>query len=163
MLAQMPCAAYRIDCGWASIDPGGGKPYDFASTDWYVKLARETGHAPILMMLGYFPQWAAPFDDPSNEAKMSAYRRAIRAIVQRYADQVDYWEAWNEPFGFWFGSDNQAYLEKGSAMLLAVQKTVWEAVRELAPAPRPQVPELPRLEVDLGEYDRLLAGQEVAV
>lgn len=39
----------------------------------------------------------------------------------------------------------------------------WDAVRELAPAPRPQVPELPRLEVDLGEYDCLLAGREVAV
>jgi len=39
----------------------------------------------------------------------------------------------------------------------------WEAVRELAPAPRPQVPELPRLEVDLGEYDCLLAGREVAI
>jgi len=133
MLHQMPCAAYRIDCGWAAVDPGGGKPYDFASTDWYVNLVRETGHAPVLMMVGYSPAWASPFDDPTDEAKMSAYRRAVRAIVQRYADRVDYWEAWNEPYGFWFGGDSDAYMEKGPAMLMAVQKTVWEAVRELDP------------------------------
>jgi hypothetical protein len=140
MLHQMPCAAYRIDCGWAYIDPGGAMPYQFGPTDWYVKLVRETGHAPILMMLGYFPDWAAPFDDPTDEAKMSAYRRAVRAIVQRYADQVDYWESWNEPFGFWFGGDSQAYLEKGPAMLLAVQRTVWEAVREFDPTARVLTP-----------------------
>ncbi len=133
MLHQMPCAAYRIDCGWGIIDPGGGKPYDFESTDWYVNLVRETGHAPVLMMVGYFPAWASPFDDPADEAKMSAYRRAIRAIVQRYADRVDYWEAWNEPYGFWFGGDSDAYMEKGPGMLMAVQRTVWEAVRELDP------------------------------
>lgn len=39
----------------------------------------------------------------------------------------------------------------------------WDAVRELAPIPRPQVPELPRLRVNLEEYDSLLVGQEVAV
>ena len=133
MLHQMPCAAYRIDCGWGSIDPGGGKPYQFESTDWYVNLVRQTGHAPVLMMVGYTPEWANPFDDPTDEAKMGAYRRAVRAIVARYADQVDYWEAWNEPYGFWFGGDPEAYLKKGPAMLLAVQKTVWEAVRELDP------------------------------
>jgi len=140
MLQQMPCAAYRIDCGWATIDPGDGKPYRFESTDWYVDLVRQTGHAPVLMMVGYYPDWAAPFDDPTDEAKMSAYRRAIRAIVQRYADRVDYWESWNEPFGFWFGGDDQVYLEKGPAMLLAVQKTVWEAVREFDPTARVLTP-----------------------
>jgi hypothetical protein len=39
----------------------------------------------------------------------------------------------------------------------------WDAVLELAPAPRPQVPEMPRLQVNLEEYDSLLVGQEVAV
>lgn len=39
----------------------------------------------------------------------------------------------------------------------------WSAVLELAPVPRPQVPEMPRLRVNLAEYDCLLAGQEVAV
>lgn len=39
----------------------------------------------------------------------------------------------------------------------------WDAVRELAPIPRPQAPELPKLRVNLVEYDSLLAGQEVAV
>lgn len=38
----------------------------------------------------------------------------------------------------------------------------WAAVLELAPVPRPQVPEMPKLRVNLAEYDGLLAGKEVA-
>jgi len=38
----------------------------------------------------------------------------------------------------------------------------WELVLELAPLPRPQLPELAPLLVDLGEYDRLLTTDEVA-
>jgi len=37
----------------------------------------------------------------------------------------------------------------------------WNAVLELAPGPRPDLPELPPLEVNLGEYDRLLCGEGV--
>lgn len=37
----------------------------------------------------------------------------------------------------------------------------WHAVVEFAPGPRPQLPELPALVVDLTEYDHLLAGRKV--
>jgi hypothetical protein len=39
----------------------------------------------------------------------------------------------------------------------------WHLVLELAPVPRPQIPDLPPLRVDLGEYDRLLASEGVAI
>jgi hypothetical protein len=37
----------------------------------------------------------------------------------------------------------------------------WNAVAEFAPAPRPDLPDLPALEVDLAEYDHLLNATEV--
>ena len=133
LVHELPCSAYRIDCGWAYVEPERGKPYRFESTDAYVDLVRSKGHCPVLMMLGYQPGWANPFDDPTDQAKLDAYRAAIRAIVKRYAGVVDYWEAWNEPGGFWFGGRDEEYLTKGPPMLLAVQKIVWEAVREFDP------------------------------
>ncbi len=133
LVHELPCSAYRIDCGWAYIEPEQGKPYRFESTDAYVDLVRSRGHCPVLMMLGYQPGWANPFDDPTDQAKLDAYRSAIRAIVKRYAGAVDYWEAWNEPDGFWFGGHDEEYLAKGPPMLLAVQKIVWDAVREFDP------------------------------
>ncbi len=39
----------------------------------------------------------------------------------------------------------------------------WNAVMELAPGPRPQLPEMLQLKVNLAEYDCLLGGQEVAI
>ena len=39
----------------------------------------------------------------------------------------------------------------------------WNAVLELAPGPRPQLPDMPKLTVNLAEYDCLLGGQEVAI
>lgn len=140
LLPELPCSAYRIDCGWAYVEPRRGEAYDFARTDAYMSLVRDAGRSPVLMMLGYQPGWAGAFSDPTDEALMASHRAAIRAIVQRYADEVDYWEAWNEPSGFWFGAAGADWLGKGPAMLLAVQKTVWEAVRELDPTARVLTP-----------------------
>ena len=39
----------------------------------------------------------------------------------------------------------------------------WCVVREFAPVPRPQLPEMMRFEVNLAEYDHLLEGTEVAI
>lgn len=39
----------------------------------------------------------------------------------------------------------------------------WNAVLEFAPAPRPELPDLPPLKANLAEYDHLLQGEEVAV
>ena len=39
----------------------------------------------------------------------------------------------------------------------------WETVLALAPGPRPELPVLAPLKVDLSEYDRLLAREEVSV
>jgi hypothetical protein len=39
----------------------------------------------------------------------------------------------------------------------------WNVVLEFAPGPRPELPELPPLEVNLAEYDHLLRGKEAVV
>lgn len=138
----LPCQIFRVDgpgC-WPSVEGKKGV-YSFASADWCIPATRKFGGAKSLMLLGYDPGWAQPLLNPAETEKLDHWRDYVRAVVRRYRDQVDYWEVWNEPYGFWFGGwgnerkklFQKDYAEECGPILGAVIRVASEVIRQEDP------------------------------
>ena len=91
---------YRNVC-----NPVDGK-WDFSIPDASVKLSRDYS-IKILPILSEVEMSESVFHH------MDAWKEYVRRIVSRYADQIDYWEIWNEPNldHFWKDPDPGRYLQ----------------------------------------------------
>jgi hypothetical protein len=77
-------------------DPNGYP--GFARYDRLVREARARDMRILLTVSGPVPRWATR-DRDSTVTRPSATRfgRFMRAVIRRYADDVDHWSIWNEP------------------------------------------------------------------
>jgi hypothetical protein len=124
-LASAGATWVRVDVGWSTLQPNGPGPFDM----WYVDLldaviegAKQRG-LKVIFDLWQTPSWAsdsghayAPPRDPADFAD------AVGRAAQRWGDDVDAWEIWNEPNldSFFEGTDPATY----TALLCAAYPAV---------------------------------------
>jgi hypothetical protein len=86
----------RLDFLWGDIEPEQGN-FDFAKYDRIVQLLKKKG-IQILGILHYSTDWASAcgsWNCPPKDNKF--FIKYAGLVIQRYKDQVKYWELWNEP------------------------------------------------------------------
>lgn len=126
-LAEAGAGWVRVDVGWQTLQPNGTGPFD----KWYAGLvddvlagAQERG-LKVILDLWLTPAWASaggsPYAPPSEPAD---YAAAIGTAAERWADDVDAWEIWNEPnFDTFFeGADPGVYTRLLCAAYPAVKE-----------------------------------------
>jgi polysaccharide biosynthesis protein PslG len=95
---------------WNQIEVAPGT-YEFDRLDAIVETSEDRGARPVLVM-GFTPSFHA--EDPSsptaraNMPDLNAWKAWVRAVVERYGDQLDY-QIWPEPniVGNWTGTPEQ--------------------------------------------------------
>ena len=117
----------RTDFLWGDIEPKKGE-FDFAKYDRIVELLKSKG-IHILGILHYSVDWAsgcAEWNCPPKDNKLFV-NYAVK-VMQRYKDQVKYWEIWNEP-------DSEIYWKQqdGLKSYCVLLKDVYLAAKEIDP------------------------------
>jgi hypothetical protein len=114
---------------WMTLEPSEGD-WRWDVSDGFIKSFKNAG-IDVLFGLGYTAKWASTGDSgskdwhawhnaPPQTDKFVAY---AKAVVNRYKDDVRFWEVWNEPdLTFWLGNADQY-----GALLSAAVKGVYEA------------------------------------
>jgi hypothetical protein len=99
-LADAGAGWLRVDVGWATLQPDGPGPF----AEWYADLlddvfarAHQLG-LKVILALWQTPPWASasgsPYAPPTHD---SDFAKAIGLAAQRWGEDVDAWEVWNEP------------------------------------------------------------------
>jgi hypothetical protein len=117
----------RFDFLWGDIEPQEGK-FDFAKYDGIVKLLRSKG-IHILGILHYSADWASACGQWNCSPKDNkVFVNYASKVIERYKDQVKYWELWNEPDSatYWKNQDGL----KSYCVLL---KDVYIAAKQIDP------------------------------
>ncbi len=117
----------RLDFLWEDIEAAEGK-FDFAKYDNIVKLLKDKG-IHVLGILHYSTNWASSCGEwncPPKDNKIFV-NYAVK-VIQRYKNQVKYWEVWNEPDSavYWKQQDSL----KSYCLLL---KEVYLAAKKIDP------------------------------
>lgn len=117
----------RVDFLWSDIEPQEGK-FDFAKYDGIVQLLKDRG-MHILGILHYSTDWASAcgkWNCPPKENRF--FIKYATRVIQRYKDQVKYWELWNEP-------DSPTYWKEqdGLKSYCALLKEVYVAAKQTDP------------------------------
>lgn len=116
----------RLDVAWASLQPDGPDRWDLAwgvpRVDEAIATARAKG-LRVLLTFYWAPEWATGGGGKAAHPSPAAYARAIGWVAQRWGDDVDAYEIWNEPNGkrFWKPTDAEAYTRVLTAAYPAVK------------------------------------------
>ena len=104
-LAELGVKHARFLSGWAKTEQERDV-YDFTWLDKPLRECAAMGIRPWICISYGNPVWGSDFrlgmrvsqivNDP---VAFAAWRRYVKALVSRYADIVNEWEIWNEPFG----------------------------------------------------------------
>jgi len=102
----------RLGASWSQVEREKGI-YDFEETDKAFKVAIKNGITPFITVGGGNKLYSklTTYDDPKlaeiygyspeppikDPVAMEAFLAFAKATVERYKDQIDYWEVWNEP------------------------------------------------------------------
>ena len=112
----------RFFSGWAKTEKEKGK-YDFAWLDGQVRYAASKGVKPWICLSYGNPVYKSDINlgtgvagVVSNQEAFEAWLRYCGEVVRRYADVVDEWEVWNEPFG--------KQMEDYSKMVIKTSETI---------------------------------------
>jgi hypothetical protein len=131
VLASALCGAkvIRVGPGWGTVQPRADA-WNWEPMDEIVRIYGEQG-MEVQVLLAYTAPWAAApltesWTDPGRRApRVDAWSRYVRAMAERYADRVRYWEVWNEPdIGFWQGTLDE-YLE--------ILEAAWHEIKAVDP------------------------------
>lgn len=91
-------ARLRVD--WAAVQPSGPHDWAWASTDQALADLRRAGLVPVVTLDGS-PAWARAPQDQANPLAppqdFADFGRFVAAFAQRYRDQVDHYQIWDEP------------------------------------------------------------------
>ena len=95
----------RLISGWAKTEQEKGV-YDFTWLDPQIRECAAMGVKPWVCVCYGNPVWGSDFrlgmrvkQVTGAPEAFAAWLRYVKALVTRYADVVDEWEIWNEPFG----------------------------------------------------------------
>lgn len=130
----------RLDIDWARIEPERGQ-LEWTTTDEVVRAAHDRGFR-ILGLLTYTPSWARPpgTNDKYPPSDPAAFARFAAAAAERYRNEVEAWEIWNEPNtrAFWAAGpepeDYAALLTATASVVRAADPTAIVLSGGLAPA-----------------------------
>lgn len=102
----------RLGASWPSIEKKKGV-YNWEATDLAFKTTLDNSIIPFVTLGGGHKLYSrlSTYDDPKlaeiygyrpapptdNEESMEAWLNFVRASIERYKDQITYWEIWNEP------------------------------------------------------------------
>jgi len=102
----------RLGTSWPSIEKVKGE-YTWEQTDKAFETALKNGITPFVTLGGGHRLYSelTTYDDPKlaeiygkkpappvrDPVAMAAFLKFVKAAVERYKDQIDYWEVWNEP------------------------------------------------------------------
>lgn len=115
-MAQCGVKVARVHPNWGATQRSPGAPYDWSAFDEMVSLHERAGIEPQVLLSGT-PRWAVRKGiDPANAGSSAPpdpglWRVWVRAVAQRYAGRVRFWEIWNEPDIFFFTGTTEEYLE----------------------------------------------------
>lgn len=134
--------------GWYHLQP---KPGQWQYHDVELKRYRQYG-MKILGLLSTAPKWASMYPGYDVNSYFDRYympkdfnqfaREYVRPVVTRYADVIDAWDIWNEPWGTWWciGHDKNKPGEAGYIQgpdevkqYAEFQKQVYNAVKDIQP------------------------------
>ncbi len=107
----------RVDFSWMNLNPQRGV-YNWEWADTAVKKAKENGQI-LFPILGYTPEWANSQGIRRNGPpdKLEDWTDFVYKVVDRYKDDIRYWELWNEPnISIRGGIDEYARIFKAGAM-----------------------------------------------
>ncbi|MDD5097060.1 MAG: family 1 glycosylhydrolase [Candidatus Omnitrophica bacterium] len=117
----------RVDFLWQDIEPQEGS-FDFAKYDCIVQILRSKG-MHILGILHYSTDWASNCGNWNCPPKDNqVFVNYASKVIQRYKDQVKYWELWNEP-------DSATYWKEqdGLKSYVILLKEVYKAAKQIDP------------------------------
>lgn len=102
----------RLGASWSAVEKEKGN-YDWTETDKAFEVALKNGITPFITIGGGNSLYSklSTYDDPKlaeiygyrpeppvkDPAAMKAFLDFAGATVERYKDNIDYWEIWNEP------------------------------------------------------------------
>jgi GH35 family endo-1,4-beta-xylanase len=120
-VAQMGAAAgvkwSREEFSWERIEPAKGQ-FDWAFYDKVVAAAKRNG-ITIYGEFSYWTRWTKPYTPEGLED----YCRFVAAAAERYRDDIQYWEIWNEPNIFFWQGPKEMYAELLKQAFAAVKKS----------------------------------------
>jgi hypothetical protein len=116
----------RVSVSWTSVEDDNGRfRWDFL--DQVISGLKERGIQPYICINGGHPVHTEKLPPTVSEKGLKAWLRMTETLVQRYKEEVSYWEIWNEPnySGFWKPEpDPAAYVklvQEGSRLIKAIQ------------------------------------------
>lgn len=115
----------REQFNWDVIEPSDND-YSFGTYDNVVATYAEH-EIDVLGLLTYSSSWASgdsgSVDYEAYPPDMTAWADYVETVAERYADDITYWELWNEPNhdGFWNG-DVDEYVELVETAITAIQE-----------------------------------------
>lgn len=111
---QLGIDMQRIDFLWYVIEPSKGD-WHFEYYDGLVKRAKEHDLG-LLAVLVYSTEWASSAPPEAEHRKfyppnLEDYATFVEKTVERYKDDITYWQIWNEPNweGFWKPKPNASH------------------------------------------------------
>ncbi len=114
----------REQFNWDVIEPSDND-YSFGTYDNVVAAYAEH-NINVLGLLTYSSSWASgnpgSVDYESYPPDLDAWADYVETVSERYADDITYWELWNEPnhSGFWNGDAND-YIDLVETAITAIQ------------------------------------------
>lgn len=135
---------------WSEVQPVEGQPPDWnalAGLDVELQNAAEKG-MQVILPVSSTPQWALKPGvlhscGPIAEEYLDDFGEFLFALVNRYKDQVKYWEIWNEPdidpdllldiesrYGCWGDEDDEFY---GGGYYAQMLEVVFTRIKEADP------------------------------
>ncbi len=110
----------REEFAWARIEPKEGE-YNWDFYDHVVECAKRNG-IQVYAIVAYWTYWTEQYTDKG----IADYVNYVRALVNRYRDDIHQWEIWNEPNIFFWQGPKDKYAE------LLIQS--YAAIKEIDPS-----------------------------
>ena len=134
----------RVSVDWSSVEDNNGN-FHWAILDETIAQLNDKKIEIYLCLHGGHREHTS-FKPPVTEEELAAWEVFARKIIERYKDQVDYWEIWNEGNSVWFwGNDPDA-----SEYMQLVQHTS-KLINELDPGSKIIGGNLARLDLPFAE------------
>lgn len=115
-MKAMGATMVRVDVFWNSVEPRPGV-WNFKQDDRFMKLIKKYNMEPQVLLC-YNAKWAADEKQRNSKdsrdwkfapPKLDLWKEYVAKTVERYKDDVRYWEVWNEAdlWNFWQGNTRQ--------------------------------------------------------
>lgn len=100
LMVQAGVSGVRDAIPWANIETTAGQ-FNSDKHDTWLNLAKKYGLDVQLQFCFsnslYFSGTGHQLPDPENKTQVDAFKRYVDFLTKKYAEQIYYWEFWNEP------------------------------------------------------------------